>query len=123
MANSQKPTDKTTLCQDQAAGTLFVVATPIGNLNDITKRALEILESVDIIAAEDTRHTNKLLSHFSIKAKVIALHDHNEKQKAGELVAWLEQGLNIALVSDAGTPLISDPGYAWSICVVIKVLR
>lgn len=112
MANSQKQTDKGTLCQDHTAGTLYIVSTPIGNLSDITMRALEILESVDIIAAEDTRHTNKLLSHFSIKAKVIALHDHNEKQKAGELLSWLDQGLSIALVSDAGTPLISDPGYA-----------
>lgn len=112
MANSQKPTDLGTSGQDSSPGKLFVVATPIGNLDDITKRALDILGSVDIIAAEDTRHTNKLLSHFSIKAKVIAVHDHNEKQKAAELVSWLEQGLNVALVSDAGTPLISDPGYA-----------
>ena len=112
MANSQKPTDLGTSGQDSSPGKLFVVATPIGNLDDITKRALDILGSVDIIAAEDTRHTNKLLSHFSIKAKVIAVHDHNEKQKAAELVSWLEQGLNVALVSDAGTPRISDPGYA-----------
>jgi len=92
--------------------TLYVVATPIGNLSDITQRALDILSAVDIIAAEDTRHTNKLLSHFSIKAKVVAVHDHNEKQKANELSGWLEQGMSVALVSDAGTPLISDPGYA-----------
>lgn len=92
--------------------TLYVVATPIGNLSDITQRALDILSAVDIIAAEDTRHTNKLLSHFSIKAKVVAVHDHNEKQKASELLGWLEQGMSVALVSDAGTPLISDPGYA-----------
>ncbi len=112
MANSQKPTDLGTSNHQSAKGQLFVVATPIGNLEDITQRALSVLSSVDIIAAEDTRHTNKLLSHFSIKAKVIAVHDHNEKQKASELLDWLDQGLNVALVSDAGTPLISDPGYA-----------
>lgn len=92
--------------------TLYVVSTPIGNLSDITQRALDVLGAVDIIAAEDTRHTHKLLNHFSIKAKVVAVHDHNEKQKANELLNWLEQGMSVALVSDAGTPLISDPGYA-----------
>ncbi|BBN80327.1 ribosomal RNA small subunit methyltransferase I [Pseudoalteromonas sp. A25] len=93
-------------------GTLYVVATPIGNLADISERALTTLSSVDLIAAEDTRHTGKLLSHFNIKAKTFALHDHNEKQKAQQVVDWLNEGLDIALVSDAGTPLISDPGYA-----------
>ena len=93
-------------------GTLYVVATPIGNLADISERALTTLTEVDLIAAEDTRHTGKLLSHFNIKAKTFALHDHNEKQKAQQILDWLNQGLNIALVSDAGTPLISDPGYA-----------
>jgi 16S rRNA (cytidine1402-2'-O)-methyltransferase len=112
MTNNQKLSNLGTSDQDNSQGQLFVVATPIGNLEDITQRALNVLQSVDIIAAEDTRHTNKLLSHFSIKAKVIAVHDHNEKQKASELLGWLEQGLNVALVSDAGTPLISDPGYA-----------
>lgn len=112
MTNSDNQREITTSRINEEAGTLFVVATPIGNLDDITQRALSVLSSVDIIAAEDTRHTNKLLSHFSIKAKVVAVHDHNEKQKAIELVTWLEQGLNVALVSDAGTPLISDPGYA-----------
>lgn len=92
--------------------TLYVVSTPIGNLSDITQRAVDVLGAVDIIAAEDTRHTHKLLNHFSIKAKVVAVHDHNEKQKANDLLAWLEQGMSVALVSDAGTPLISDPGYA-----------
>ncbi|WP_440054926.1 16S rRNA (cytidine(1402)-2'-O)-methyltransferase [Pseudoalteromonas sp. T1lg65] len=93
-------------------GTLHVVATPIGNLEDISERALKVLASVDMIAAEDTRHTGKLLSHFNIKARTFALHDHNEKQKAQQLLDWLNEGLDIALVSDAGTPLISDPGYA-----------
>ncbi|WP_042153241.1 MULTISPECIES: 16S rRNA (cytidine(1402)-2'-O)-methyltransferase [unclassified Pseudoalteromonas] len=93
-------------------GTLYVVATPIGNLDDISQRALKVLSSVDLIAAEDTRHTGKLLSHFAIKSKTVAVHDHNEKQKSQQIVNWLNEGLDIALVSDAGTPLISDPGYA-----------
>ena len=93
-------------------GTLYVVATPIGNLADISERALTTLAEVDLIAAEDTRHTGKLLSYFNIKAKTFALHDHNEKQKAQQILDWLNDGLDIALVSDAGTPLISDPGYA-----------
>lgn len=91
--------------------TLYIVPTPIGNLGDITQRAIEILSSVDMIAAEDTRHTGKLLSHFNIQTKTFALHDHNEQQKAQVLVDKLLSGQNIALVSDAGTPLISDPGY------------
>ena len=93
-------------------GTLYVVATPIGNLDDISQRAIATLSSVDLIAAEDTRHTGKLLSHLVIKAKTFALHDHNEKQKAQQIVDWLNEGLDVALVSDAGTPLISDPGYS-----------
>ncbi|SDG65123.1 16S rRNA (cytidine1402-2'-O)-methyltransferase [Vibrio xiamenensis] len=91
--------------------TLYIVPTPIGNLGDITQRALEVLSNVDMIAAEDTRHTGKLLSHFNIQTKTFALHDHNEQQKAQVLVEKLLQGASIALVSDAGTPLISDPGY------------
>ncbi|WED21446.1 16S rRNA (cytidine(1402)-2'-O)-methyltransferase [Vibrio sp. JC009] len=91
--------------------TLYIVPTPIGNLGDITQRALDVLSSVDVIAAEDTRHTGKLLSHFNIQTKTFALHDHNEQQKAQVLVDRLLQGQSIALVSDAGTPLISDPGY------------
>ncbi len=91
--------------------TLYIVPTPIGNLGDITQRALEVLSNVDMIAAEDTRHTGKLLSHFNIQTKTFALHDHNEQQKAQVLVEKLLQGATIALVSDAGTPLISDPGY------------
>ncbi len=91
--------------------TLYVVPTPIGNLGDITQRALEVLEHVDLIAAEDTRHTGLLLQHFAINARMFALHDHNEQQKADQLITKLQQGQNIALVSDAGTPLINDPGY------------
>ncbi|ANS86326.1 16S rRNA (cytidine(1402)-2'-O)-methyltransferase [Vibrio scophthalmi] len=91
--------------------TLFIVPTPIGNLGDITQRAIEVLSSVDLIAAEDTRHTGKLLAHFNIPTKTFPLHDHNEQQKAQVLVEKLLSGQSIALVSDAGTPLISDPGY------------
>lgn len=91
--------------------TLYIVPTPIGNLGDITQRALDVLSHVDVIAAEDTRHTSRLLSHFSINTKTFALHDHNEQQKADVLIERLQSGQNIALVSDAGTPLISDPGY------------
>ncbi len=92
-------------------GILYIVATPIGNLQDITQRALETFEKVDLIAAEDTRHSGLLLSHYGIKKSFFALHDHNEQQKAGALVEKLLQGTNIALISDAGTPLISDPGF------------
>ena len=93
------------------SGTLFVVATPIGNLEDLTPRARQTLADVDLIAAEDTRHTRRLLSHFGIKTPLLALHDHNEKALAGKLVDDISSGKSIALVSDAGTPLISDPGY------------
>ncbi len=95
-------------------GTLYIVATPIGNLEDITHRALRILREVDLIACEDTRHTQKLLSHFGVKKKTISYHEHNEPERADELARLLESGKNIAIVSDAGTPLISDPGY----CIV-----
>lgn len=93
------------------AGKLYVVATPIGNLNDISKRALETLQEVDLIACEDTRQTIKLLNHYDIKTKMVAYHKFNEKDKADSLVKDLLEGMNIALVSDAGTPCISDPGY------------
>lgn len=91
--------------------TLFIVATPIGNLQDITLRALDTLKQVDLIAAEDTRHSGKLLSHYGIKTKLIALHDYNESKCSHFICEQLKQGKNIALISDAGTPLISDPGY------------
>jgi 16S rRNA (cytidine1402-2'-O)-methyltransferase len=93
------------------SGTLFVVATPIGNLDDLTPRARQTLAAVDRIAAEDTRHTRRLLSHFGLKTPLYALHEHNESEAAEALVAELEAGKSVALVSDAGTPLVSDPGY------------
>jgi 16S rRNA (cytidine1402-2'-O)-methyltransferase len=92
-------------------GTLYIVATPIGNLEDITFRAVRILKEVDLIAAEDTRHSKKLLGHYGITTPTIACHEHNETAKAQDLIQRLEKGADIALVSDAGTPLISDPGY------------
>src|SRR5437867_5425831 len=92
-------------------GTLFVVATPIGNLNDISSRALQTLREVDLIACEDTRHTIKLLNHFGIQKPLESYHDFNEEEKAARLVARINEGLKVALVSDAGTPGISDPGY------------
>jgi 16S rRNA (cytidine1402-2'-O)-methyltransferase len=92
-------------------GTLYVVATPIGNLEDITLRALRVLREADLIACEDTRQTRKLLDHFAISKPSVSYHDHNELARAEELVQKLQNGANIALVSDAGTPLISDPGY------------
>ena len=91
--------------------TLYIVATPIGNLDDITLRAIDTLKRVDLIAAEDTRHSGLLLQHLGIKAKLFSLHDHNEQEKAHVLIEKLQSGLSIALVSDAGTPLINDPGY------------
>jgi 16S rRNA (cytidine1402-2'-O)-methyltransferase len=91
--------------------TLYIVATPIGNLEDITLRAIRTLKEVDIIAAEDTRHTQTLLRHFSINTPLTSYHEHNERAKTGQLVARLERGESVALVSDAGTPGISDPGY------------
>ncbi|WP_413111119.1 16S rRNA (cytidine(1402)-2'-O)-methyltransferase [Thaumasiovibrio sp. DFM-14] len=102
-------TDKNSSVESDA--TLFIVPTPIGNLGDITQRALDVLKAVDVIAAEDTRHTGRLLSHFGITTRTFALHDHNEQQKADALITQMQQGQSIALVSDAGTPLISDPGY------------
>ena len=92
-------------------GTLYLVATPIGNLQDITLRALEILRTVDLIACEDTRHTLKLLNHFRISNRLISYHEHNERERAEELVDRLVEGRSIAIVSDAGTPGINDPGY------------
>lgn len=92
-------------------GRLFVVATPIGNLDDISARALQSLSGADLVAAEDTRRTRRLLSHFGLKKPLLALHDHNEAEAAGALIERLEAGETIALVSDAGTPLISDPGF------------
>lgn len=92
-------------------GKLYIVSTPIGNLEDITLRALRILREVDLIACEDTRVTMKLLSHYEIQKQLTSYHEHNEKEKAEELLTLLESGKNIAIVSDAGTPGVSDPGY------------
>ena len=99
-------------------GTLFLVATPIGNLSDISRRALEVLNQVDLIACEDTRHTVKLLNHFGIEKPLKSYHDFNEEKKAGELANKLTGGATIALVSDAGMPAISDPGYR-----IVKLCR
>jgi len=92
-------------------GTLYLVATPIGNLEDITLRALRVLRECDLIACEDTRQTRHLLDHFGISRPVVSYHEHNEAARAAEFVVKLQAGANIALVTDAGTPLISDPGY------------
>jgi 16S rRNA (cytidine1402-2'-O)-methyltransferase len=100
-------------------GTLYIVATPIGNLEDITLRAIRILKEADIIAAEDTRHTQSLLRHFTINTPLTSYHEHNERAKTGQLVARLQGGESIALVSDAGTPAISDPGYR----LIVEAIR
>jgi 16S rRNA (cytidine1402-2'-O)-methyltransferase len=93
------------------SGTLFVVATPIGNLEDLSPRARQTLAEVDLVAAEDTRHTGRLLSHLGVKTPQFALHEHNEARAAQSLIEQLMDGKSVALVSDAGTPLVSDPGY------------
>jgi len=97
--------------KSQAAGRLYLVATPIGNLEDITLRALRVMREADVIACEDTRQTRKLLQHYEITKRMVSYHEHNEMTRAPELVVELEQGAKVALVSDAGTPLVSDPGH------------
>lgn len=93
------------------SGILYIVATPIGNLADFSARATAVLREVDLIVAEDTRHSRRLLDHFAIPTKMLSLHEHNEQQRVSQLLDLLQQGKAIALISDAGTPLISDPGY------------
>jgi 16S rRNA (cytidine1402-2'-O)-methyltransferase len=97
--------------EGRMAGTLYLVATPIGNLADITHRALQVLREVAIIACEDTRHTRKLLQHYGIDTKTVSYHEHNEQQRALELIELLKNGSDVAVVTDAGTPAISDPGF------------
>ncbi|OKH20830.1 16S rRNA (cytidine(1402)-2'-O)-methyltransferase [Hydrococcus rivularis NIES-593] len=99
------------MSKDLKPGTLYLVGTPIGNLEDITFRAIGILQTVDLIAAEDTRHTGKLLQHFQIATPQISYHEHNKRSRQEELLARLQKGETIALVTDAGMPAISDPGY------------
>ncbi|MGH9928785.1 MAG: 16S rRNA (cytidine(1402)-2'-O)-methyltransferase [Pyrinomonadaceae bacterium] len=93
------------------AGPLYLIATPIGNLEDITHRAVRLLGEVDVIACEDTRHTKKLLNHYGINTKTVSYHEHNERERALELIERLKSGSDVAVVSDAGTPGISDPGF------------
>ena len=106
-----KPSSNSQPSNGQRHGTLYLVGTPIGNLEDITLRALRILKEVDLIACEDTRQTQKLLNHYGIEKRTTSYHEHNELTRAAELIMNLEQGQSIALVTDAGTPGISDPGY------------
>jgi 16S rRNA (cytidine1402-2'-O)-methyltransferase len=106
----------------ESGGCLYLVGTPIGNLEDITLRALRILKEVDLIACEDTRHTQKLLNHYDIQKSLVSYHEHNEMTRSSELLIKLEDGVRIALVSDAGMPLVSDPGYRLvTLCVRHKI--
>jgi len=95
----------------QTKGTLYLVATPIGNLEDITRRALRVLAEVAVVACEDTRRTRSMLEHFGIRAKTVSYHEHNERERAEELASMLDRGESVAVVSDAGTPGVSDPGF------------
>ncbi len=104
-------------------GTLYLVATPIGNLEDITLRALRVLKEVNVIACEDTRQTGKLLHHFEISQPTVSYHDHNEADRTPELIAKLMAGLHVALVTDAGTPLVSDPGYRVVVAAIEAGIR
>nr|MCH9670999.1 rRNA small subunit methyltransferase 1 [Gammaproteobacteria bacterium] len=101
-----------------AAGTLYVVATPIGNLGDITYRAVEVLGTVDRVLAEDTRRSRRLFDHYGLNTDLVALHEHNETAMVSRVLAWLADGQSLALISDAGTPLINDPGYVVSQAVL-----
>ena len=115
------PTDSTK--NTPGKGTLYVVATPIGNMDDITLRAIKVLDQVDLIAAEDTRHTGKLLKYHNIKSHQISYHEHNEKERTPLLIERIESGSSIALVSNAGTPTVSDPGYMLLQSAVEKGIR
>ena len=115
------PTDSTK--NTPSKGTLYVVATPIGNMDDITLRAINVLDQVDLIAAEDTRHTGKLLKYHNIKSHQISYHEHNEKERTPLLIERIESGSSIALVSNAGTPTVSDPGYMLLQSAVEKGIR
>jgi 16S rRNA (cytidine1402-2'-O)-methyltransferase len=95
----------------ETGGTLYLVATPIGNLEDVTRRALRVLSEADVVACEDTRRTRALLEHFQIRARTVSYHEHNERERAEELARMIEEGSAVALVSDAGTPGVNDPGY------------
>lgn len=103
---------------DHQGGVLSIVATPIGNLDDLSERARQVLSSADLVAAEDTRHSGRLLQHLGINKQMMALHDHNERSRVTRVLEVLAEGRNVALISDAGTPLISDPGY-----VVVREAR
>lgn len=97
--------------QTETGGTLYIVATPIGNLDDLSPRAVEVLSRASMVAAEDTRHSGRMLQNLGVDAKMMALHDHNERDRAEQMLQRLERGEDVALISDAGTPLISDPGF------------
>jgi 16S rRNA (cytidine1402-2'-O)-methyltransferase len=105
--------------ESTARGTLYLVATPVGNLQDITLRAIEVLKEVDLIACEDTRHTRKLLTYYGIGTATVSYHEHNERERAAEIVAKLRSGQRVALVSDAGMPGICDPGYR-VVCLAVE---
>ncbi|MBV8857149.1 MAG: 16S rRNA (cytidine(1402)-2'-O)-methyltransferase [Acidobacteria bacterium] len=107
----------------QTRGTLYLVATPIGNLEDVTRRALRVLGEADVVACEDTRRTRQLLEHFGIRARTLSYHEHNERERALELAQLIEEGRTVALVSDAGTPGVNDPGYRLVRACVERNLR
>lgn len=107
----------------ETKGTLYLVATPIGNLEDVTRRALRVLAEADVVACEDTRHTRQLLEHFGVRARTVSYHEHNERERAEELAKSIEEGASVALVSDAGTPGINDPGYRLVRACVERGLR
>lgn len=111
VGRSLKEVDGIGIYSVNTEASLYIVATPIGNLDDITLRAIETLKKVDYVAAEDTRHSQRLMNHLGVTARLMALHEHNEREKSQALVDKVKEGKSIALVSDAGTPLISDPGY------------